>query len=229
MQQIAEHLDAVKASQEISSKRSKRSAINGHHTTALSDDGFEPDMDIDDPTIDIKNESSHEFDRMDTEGGTPNSDLESSDSKAQELLKDAVLYGKDLKQHFKADQSQLVTETMTKIFGMLAYPNPTDSDQAYLLDRSQRGPVAEAVNSAILGWFFPFPHIQFLKGQSCRTDSPQGRRDVNANILVRQSLLANPHLQPSNDFTNRRRSSSTSSPKTAATVPLSMSILSYRA
>lgn len=111
-------------------------------------------MDLDDdPSIDIKQQrdSSNDYDRMDTEDGTPNSDLESADSQAQELLKEAVLYGKDLKQHFKADQSQLVTETMTKIFGMLAYPNPMHSDQAYLLDKSQRGPVAEAVNSAILG------------------------------------------------------------------------------
>ena len=72
----------------------------------------------------------------------------------EELSKKAVDYGKELRQHFKADQSQLVTETMTKIFGMMAYKDPTMSDQAYLLDKSQRGPVAEAVNSAILGMLF---------------------------------------------------------------------------
>ena len=155
MQQIADHLNVIRVSgQESSSKRSKRSIINGHHTTAHSDDGFEPDMDLDDPPIDMKhNNSSNDYDRMDTENATPNSDMDTSNTKAQELLKEAVLYGKDLKQHFKADQSQLVTETMTKIFGMLAYPNPMDSDQAYLLDKSRRGPVAEAVNSAILGQY----------------------------------------------------------------------------
>ena len=184
MQQIAEHLDVVKASRQgSSSKRSKRSAINGHHTTAHSDDGFEPDMDLDDPPIDIKHNPSSDYDRMDTEDGTPNPDLEASDRKAQELLKEAVLYGKDLKQHFKADQSQLVTETMTKIFGMLAYPNPMDSDQAYLLDKSQRGPVAEAVNSAILGWFSPKHSISWVVKSAIRFLSWGGPKSTILKML----------------------------------------------
>ena len=151
MRQISEHNEAVNATNGLNAKRVKRSAINGHHTTAHSDDGFEPDMDLDDPPLDIKNNSSNDYDKMDTEDGTTDPDLDTTNDRHQELLKEAVIYGKDLKQHFKADQSQLVTETMTKIFGMIAYKNPSQSDQAYLLDKSQRGPVAEAVNSAILG------------------------------------------------------------------------------
>ena len=117
--------------------------------TASFEDG-ERHMEYDQPQG-VKFVPNRESDAMEIEDGDGAPESEDLDRRHQELLKEAVDYGKELKQLFKADQSQLVTETMTNIFGMIAYKDPNQSDQAYLLDKSQRGSVAEAVNSAILG------------------------------------------------------------------------------
>ena len=131
------------------SKASKTSTTNGH-STAVSDDGFEPDMDLDDPiaTKDGGHDSNDDWDRMDTEEsvGGDNWGL-----KYQTLLEVIIRYGQELKHEFKDDQRKHVTDTFTDIFSMFSYPDPRKSPQGKLLDREQRVPVAEGLNSAILG------------------------------------------------------------------------------
>ena len=131
------------------SKPTKSTTTNGHSTT-VSDDGFEPDMDLDEPMTsrDGHHNNTDDWDKMDTEeaiGG------DSWGLKYQTLLEVIIRYGQELKHEFKDDRSKYVTDTFTDIFSMFSYPDPRKSPQGRLLGREQRVPVAEGLNSAILG------------------------------------------------------------------------------
>lgn len=130
MRQSAELLDSC------ADKRTK--PMNGH-STAISDDGFEPDMDLDEPMKD-----GDDWDRMDTEEVDNNLKMEMQ-------LTLLVEYARELKAEFKENRSTLVTDTFTDIFSMFGYEDPRKSPVGKLLDSTQRVPVAEALNSAILG------------------------------------------------------------------------------
>lgn len=131
------------------SKQTKFTTANGH-STAVSDDGFEPDMDLDEPitTKDGGHHNNDDWDRMDTEetGGGDHWGL-----KYQTLLEVIIRYGQELKHEFKDDRSKHVTDTFTDIFSMFSYQDPRKSPQGKLLESEQRVPVAEVLNSAILG------------------------------------------------------------------------------
>lgn len=122
-------------------KRTK--SMNGH-STAISDDGYEPDMDVDEPMRD-----GDDWDKMDTEEAE-NYKVDNG-VKYDLLLTHLIQYGQELKSEFKDDQSQLVTDTFTDIFSMLAYQDPRKSPHGRMLGTDQRVPVAEGLNSAILG------------------------------------------------------------------------------
>lgn len=132
-------------------KQTKSTSTNGN-STAVSDDGFEPDMDLDEPITpkDGVHHSNDDWDRMDTEEavGVDNWGL-----KYQTLLEVIIRYGQELKHEFKDDRSKQVTETFNDIFSMFSYPDPRTSPQGKLLESEQRVPVAEGLNSAILGKF----------------------------------------------------------------------------
>ncbi len=114
-------------------------STNGH-STAESDDDFEPEMDLDDHP-----NNADDWDRMDTEETTDNG------LKYQDLLDSAVRYGQELRSEFKDDRSRVVEDAFKDIFSMFAYEDPRNSPTAHLLDRAGRVPVAEELNSAILG------------------------------------------------------------------------------
>ena len=144
MRQSTELLDATP------DKRTK--SMNGHSTTN-SEDGFEPEMDLDEPMKD-----GDDWDQMETE----EADHLKADSgtKYDQLLTQLIQYGQELKSEFKDDQSQLVTETFTDIFSMLAYHDARKSPHGKMLDASERVPVAEGLNSAILGMYFRLSHLR---------------------------------------------------------------------
>lgn len=125
------------------SKEKRTKSMNGH-STAMSDDGFEPDMDLDEPMKD-----GDDWDQMDTEEAEngKNDNIAKYDS----MLSLLVQYGQELKAEFKDDQSQLVTDTFTEMFSMFSYTDPRKSPHGKILDPSQRIAVAESLNSAILG------------------------------------------------------------------------------
>ena len=127
-------------------------SLNGH-STALSEDGYGPEMDVDEQTRD-----GDDWDKMDTE--EPENYKINSDGKYGLLLTQLIQYGQELKSEFKDDQSTQVTETFTDIFSMLAYQDPRKSPHGKMLDTDQRVPVAEALNSAILGDLSPHPGFQ---------------------------------------------------------------------
>ena len=126
-------------------------SMNGH-STAISDDGFEPEMDLDEPMKD-----GDDWDNMDTEETDAN-------VKYDAHIAQMIQYGQELKKEFQHDQSTLVTDTFTEIFSMFSYPDPRKSPHGKLLNSSQRGPVAEALNSAILGRRYPLIDQNRLHG-----------------------------------------------------------------
>ena len=144
---MRQSVDMLDASPSVPTKVNSRT--NGH-STAASDDGFDPDMDLDDPIASKEGgQHSHEdWDRMDTEEGAGG---ENWGLKYQTLLEVIIRYGQELKNEFKEDGSKEVTDTFTDIFSMFSYPDPRRSPQGKLLDDEQRLPVAEGLNSAILG------------------------------------------------------------------------------
>lgn len=132
MRQSAELLD--------SSADKREKPMNGH-SAAISDDGFEPDMEIDEPMKD-----GDDWDRMDTEeadNGLP--------GLKHAMQMNLVDYARELKTEFKENRSKLVMDTFTDILSMFGYEDPRTSPVGKLLDSSQRVPIAEALNSAILG------------------------------------------------------------------------------
>ena len=121
-------------------------------------------MDLDDPiaTKDSGQQNNDDWDRMDTEEtiGGDNWGL-----KYQTLLGVIIRYGQELKHEFKDDRSKHVTDTFTDIFSMFSYPDPRKSPQGKLLDSEQRVPVAEGLNSAILGELTPSRPEAVRKGR----------------------------------------------------------------
>ena len=136
MRQSTEILDA--------SHHKGNKSMNGH-ATAISDDGFDPEMDLDEPMRD-----GDDWDNMDTE--EPDANV-----KYDAHLTQMIQYGQELRKEFQHDQSKNVTETFKEMFSMFSYPDPRKSPLGKLLDSSQRDPVAEALNSAILGRRPPQP------------------------------------------------------------------------
>lgn len=141
----------------------KRTKSTNGRSTAISDDGSGPDMDIDEPMKD-----GDDWEQMDTEeaenGRNDNS------AKYESILSGLVQYGQELKAEFKDDQSPIVTETFTNMFSMFSYTDPRKSPHGKMLDPRQRIAVAEGLNSAILGNRHPFPtptpYIQLTSSSS---------------------------------------------------------------
>ena len=119
------------------SKQTKQT--NGHSTAILDD--FEPEMDLDEQT-----NSADDWDKMETEEAD-------SGLTYQGLLDMTLTYGRELKYEFKNDHSKQVENAFRDIFSMFAYEDPRKSPTAHLLDQAGRVPVAEELNSAILGMF----------------------------------------------------------------------------
>lgn len=116
----------------------KLKSMNGN-SAAVSDDDFEPEMELDD-----QSNSVDDWDKMETEEAD-------NDSMYQDHINDTLRYGRELRYEFKDDRSKYVEDAFKDIFAMFAYPDPRKSPTSHLLDRGGRVPVAEELNSAILG------------------------------------------------------------------------------
>ncbi|KAL9577721.1 MAG: hypothetical protein Q9212_006182 [Teloschistes hypoglaucus] len=92
--------------------------------------------------VDEQKPGAEDWDRM---------EMEEADTsvKYQELLEDTIQYGQVLKEEFRDDPN--TAEAFKEIFSLFLYEDPKKSPQAHLLDRASRLPVAEELNSAILG------------------------------------------------------------------------------
>lgn len=145
---------------------------NGNYME-MYDDVFEHDMEL----VDQVN-SGDDWDKMETE--------EADHSRHQSLLRDALQYGQELRIEFMEDRSKEVKDTLAEIFALFAYEDPRKSTTAPLLDQTGRVPVAEELNSAILG---KLSHIYTTPPRSfADTDGPS----IAWKVLLRRNRTSVP-------------------------------------
>ncbi|KAG9287359.1 hypothetical protein G9A89_023731 [Geosiphon pyriformis] len=65
-------------------------------------------------------------------------------------FEDAMRFGQQLQEDYQNDPREEIKKTLEETFSLLAYSDPTNSVMAYLLEPSEREPVANSLNSAIL-------------------------------------------------------------------------------
>ena len=122
----------------------KRSRSANGATQDAGEDVFAHDMELDDQMHDIDSDAM---------------DMEESDygMKYQDLPHEAVQYGQELQADYPGDERREYKEALGDIFSLVAYPDPKSSVHGHLLDPSGRVPVAEQLNSAILGNYKTVP------------------------------------------------------------------------
>ena len=172
-------------------KPSSKSLKSKLSTSTATDEVFEQEMELDGLT-----EAGDDWDRMETE------EADGRYGTFEERMGEALKYAQELKQDYKDDKSKEVTDSLQEIFSLWAYEDSRNTPTAHVLDPSGRVPVAEELNSAILG-------------KKCNRPSAY----ILSDIL--KSPLANPPLRPSNECVSRRKYSFRTSATTQVPVPSS--------
>lgn len=72
-------------------------------------------------------------------------------TRASEMLREAILYGQVLRTEFSGDPRREVKKALEDTLALIAYEDPKESSLAWMLEPGERVPVAEELNSAILG------------------------------------------------------------------------------
>lgn len=115
----------------------RTNATNGH--SADDYDVFDHQMELDEQL-----NGGGEWERMDTE----EADIS---AKHSALLQETLQYGQELQSEFSGDPRREIKKALEDTFALIAYTNVQDSHLGHLLEPSGRVPVAEELNSAILG------------------------------------------------------------------------------
>lgn len=118
----------------------KMQATQSNGSSGQKRDSFDGYMDVDEPQP-ISDLGHHGM------------DMESSQSfdKQMQLMNEALRYGQELQFEFKDDPRREVKQALEDTFALIAYPDARESSLAPLLELDGRIPVAEELNSAILG------------------------------------------------------------------------------
>ena len=114
---------------------------NGHRST---DDVFEHTMELDDEN------GADDWDRMDTDGFGADP-IDTYPRHIQDPMERAVRYAQELHKEYKDHKDKEIQASLKDIFALFAYEDQRDPRAAQILDPSGRVPVAEELNSAILG------------------------------------------------------------------------------
>jgi Ran-binding protein 9/10 len=114
-------------------------SLDGLHNDLYDDEVFEQDMELDDQV-----QNGGDWDRMETEEGD-------AYMRYKILTEETIHCGQLLQSEFRGDGRREVKKALAETFSLLAYEDPKNSVVAHLLDPSGRVPVAEELNSAILG------------------------------------------------------------------------------
>jgi hypothetical protein len=167
------------------SSEKRGSATNGH-SGDLYEDVFEPDMELDDHL-----NGHDDWDQMETEEAD-------NTMKYHTLLQETLEYGQELQLEFREDGRREVKKALEETFSLLAYEDPKTSVVAHLLEPSGRVPVAEELNSAILGITSPSPFIDPNGVLTCSS--------VTRQVLLRRNRASVPaDGSPHQRYQRRRR------------------------
>lgn len=135
------------------SKRSTASTLNpnpSRNSTATDEYDFEMELD---EQLGVHNGApwEHEEDEDEDED-----EIEDMQNRFNECTQEMITYGMELKAEFANDARREVKRALEDTFALIAYENVRESALAPLLEPSGRVPVAEELNSAILGESPPF-------------------------------------------------------------------------
>ncbi|KAI9771164.1 MAG: hypothetical protein M1840_002515 [Geoglossum simile] len=125
-------------------------SLDGLHNDLYDDEVFEQDMELDDQV-----QNGSDWDRMETEEGD-------AQMRYKILTEETLHCGQLLRSEFRGDGRREVKKALEETFSLLAYEDPRNSVVAHLLEPSGRVPVAEELNSAILG-----EHPYLLASSKC--------------------------------------------------------------
>jgi hypothetical protein len=152
--------------------KKRKDSVNGR-ANSLYDDVFDHDMELDDQI-----QETDDWDKLESEEAD-------AGIQYQNLLEETLQYGQVLRSEFKDDGSKEVKKALEETFFLLAFEDPKQSIVAHLLEPSGRVPVAEELNSAILG---------MISSTYCR---------FHNMLTLLQCLWADHLLHPSNVSINR--------------------------
>lgn len=129
-------------------------------------DSSDVERDDDDDDDDDQEDLDDEENGMDVESAEYNGTTHTTTTKHpppttnianyHDLLHEAILYGQELQADYPGDERREYKRALDDIFSLVAYPDPKSSVHGHLLEPSGRVPVAEELNSAILGALFNF-------------------------------------------------------------------------
>lgn len=130
------------------------------HDDGNYDDVFEQEMELDDQIVG----GGGHWDQMETEDTEANAPVDAEAGlKHINLLQETIKYGQVLRSEFRDDGRKEVKKALEETFSVWAYEDPKKSIVAHLLEPSGRAPVAEELNSAILGTLH-MPYSRYYKG-----------------------------------------------------------------
>jgi Ran-binding protein 9/10 len=127
-------VEMMRQSHEPPSK-SRPAPTNGH---GASEEIFTQEMELDEPP-----DVPDDWDRMDTEDGRTNGVTPG------DRMRETMEYGTILSQQYRDDRTK--DQALKEIFSLFAYQDLKNSPAGPILDVGGRIPVAEELNSAILG------------------------------------------------------------------------------
>jgi hypothetical protein len=130
---------------------SSKRAAHAKRTSSATDE-YDFEMELDEqlgvhnplPSWDNKDDDDEELDDDDDE-------TQDRDMKLQQLTQDTITYGMELRAEFANDPRREIKRALEDTFALIAYENVGESALAPLLEKGGRVPVAEELNSAILG------------------------------------------------------------------------------
>jgi hypothetical protein len=127
-------------------KRSTTSNPNKRNSAATDEYDFQMELDeqfgMNNPTLSLDDLDNDDDD-----------ELEDKQAKLQQLTSNTIAYGMELRTEFANDPRREVKQALNDTFALIAYENAKESSLAPLLETDGRVPVAEELNSAILGKF----------------------------------------------------------------------------
>ena len=145
-------------------KGKKEGESNGLAGSNAKNDNLEDedeDEDISDSSMSSNSDSDSENEDYDDDmDDDENEQDDTQNRKANEtmlqekyntMMQLTIQYGQELKSEFDGDPRREVKQALEETFALIAYPDARESMLAPLLDVSERVPVAEELNGAILG------------------------------------------------------------------------------
>lgn len=136
------------------SARTTGSTPNKRNSTATDEYDFEMELD---EQLGVQHPTSSWDDKDQDQDhlGDEDSEDNAREKEAQylQLTEETIKYGMELKHEFTNDPRREIKRALEDTFALIGYENPRESSLAPLLEVAGRVPVAEELNSAILGTF----------------------------------------------------------------------------